>query len=348
MSKNKIDNNYISVTQQSGFKAGDEGFHINVTGHTDLKAGLIASTEKAAAANKNTFSTGTLSTSELHNQAQYKASSQSIGLGTSVTPGVPSPAGIGFGSDSDSQASTTQAGISQAHITITDDVKQKTKTGKNAAQTFAELNRNVSSDKDTSGALTNKFDATRVQNEIDAQTDITKTFGQQTAQAIGTFAQSKVKKYSDKATDLRKQAAHPDNNLSPDERQALFAQADQQTDEASKWSEGGSYRVALHTVAGGLVGHVAGAVAAGTVASAAPKLNDLQRDLTQSLKDAGASESVANLTSHLITQATVAGVGVAVGGATGNTTAGAAVGFNIDSNNRQLHPDLEFNYEVQF
>lgn len=338
-SQSKVNSDYLSVTQQSGFKAGDDGFDINVKGNTDLKAGLIASTDQAAAENKNKLSTGTLTTSDLNNKAEYEASSISVGVGTSATAGALNPAGMGFGNDGDNQTSTTKAGISQAKLTITDEEKQKQLTGKDAEQTIADLSRDVSTDKDTSGALTNKFDATRVQNEVDAQTQITQTFGQQAAQAIGTFAQSKAKEYSDKATDLRKQAANPDNNLSHDERQALFVQADQQSDEAAKWDEGGRYRVAMHTVAGGLVGNVAGAAAAATVASSAPKLNDLQRDLTQSLKDAGASESVANLASHLIAQTAAAGVGAAVGAATGNMTAGAAVGLNIDSNNRQLHPD---------
>lgn len=319
MSKSKVDSDYQSVTQQSGLKAGDDGFDINVKGNTDLKAGIIASTDQAAEANKNNLTTGTLTTSDLNNKAEYEASSISVGVGTSPGMGI-TPAGIGFGNDSDSQSSTTKSGISQANIKITDEEKQKQLTGKDAEQTVAELNRDVSTDKDSSGTLTNKFDATRVQNEIDAQTAITQTFGQQAAQAIGTFAQSKQ-------SELIKQAEKADT---PDQKQALL-------EEAEKWGEGGRYRVVMHTVAGGLAGGVAGAASAAAVAGSSDKLNELQGHISTALQKAGASEDIASLAGQLITQTAAAGVGGAVGAVAGNTASGAAVGLNVDANNRLLH-----------
>ena len=132
--------------------------------------------------------------------------------------GALNPEGMGFGNDSDSQVSITKAGMSQANIAITNEAKQKELTDKDTTQTVAELNRNVATDKDTSGALTNKFDATRVQNEVDAQTQITQTFGQQAAQAIGTIAQNQAKKHKEQAQDLKEKAADQHNNLSHDER----------------------------------------------------------------------------------------------------------------------------------
>lgn len=338
MSKSNIDSDYLSVTQQSGFKAGDDGFDIKVKGNTDLKAGLIASTDKAAEDNKNKLETGTLTTSDLNNKAEYEASSISVGVGTSPGMGI-TPAGIGFGNDSDSQASTTKAGISQANIKITDEDKQKQLTGKDTEQTIADLNRDVSTDKDTSGALTNKFDATRVQNEIDAQTAITETFGQQTAQAIGTYTQRKAEEYKKQAGDLIGKATDPNNGLTNDQRQALLAEAKQHTDEAEKWDEGGRYRVAMHTIAGGLVGNIAGAVSAAAVAGAAQKLNDLQAHIADSLKDAGLPKDMANLASQLVTQTAAAGVGAVAGAATGSTVTGTSVGLNVDANNRTFHQE---------
>ena len=41
VSKSKAKGDFASVTEQSGIKAGDGGFQINVTGNTDLQAGEI-------------------------------------------------------------------------------------------------------------------------------------------------------------------------------------------------------------------------------------------------------------------------------------------------------------------
>lgn len=45
--RSSVDGNYASVNEQSGIKAGDGGFQINVKGNTDLKGAKIASTDKA-------------------------------------------------------------------------------------------------------------------------------------------------------------------------------------------------------------------------------------------------------------------------------------------------------------
>lgn len=117
--------------------------------------------------------------------------------------------------------------------------------------------------------------------------------------------------------------------IDPAKQAALLA-------EARNWSEGGSYRIAMHTAVGGLVGGTSGALGAGASAAAAPLLNDLQTNLTQALKQAGANDSVATLAGQLIAQGTAAGIGVI---ASGGSAAGAALGLNVDANNRQLHLD---------
>jgi len=109
-------------------------------------------------------------------------------------------------------------------------------------------------------------------------------------------------------------------------------------EEQQKWEEGGAYRIALHTAVGGLSGGVQGAVGAGAAASAAPVLNDLQDSLAKGLENAGANTNVAKAAAQLITGITAAGIGSV---ASGGSTAGAATVFNMDSNNRQLHPTEE-------
>jgi filamentous hemagglutinin len=53
--KTAINSNYQSVTQQSGIKAGDGGFDIQVAGNTNLVGGAITSTQKAIDEDKNSF-----------------------------------------------------------------------------------------------------------------------------------------------------------------------------------------------------------------------------------------------------------------------------------------------------
>ena len=57
--KSNIHADHASVNEQAGIYAGDEGYDINVN-HTDLKGGLITSTQKAEDEGKNRFSTGTI------------------------------------------------------------------------------------------------------------------------------------------------------------------------------------------------------------------------------------------------------------------------------------------------
>ncbi len=95
--------------------------------------------------------------------------------------------------------------------------------------------------------------------------------------------------------------------------------------EAEKWDDGGLYRVALHTLVGGLSGNLEGALGAGTSAATIPKLGEL-------LKDAGMP---ATLKQALI-MATATAIGNAVGG-----TAGAGAALSEATNNYLTHNDVE-------
>ena len=297
-SQSKIDSNFASVTEQSGIKAGDGGFQINVQGNTDLKGAVIASTQAAVDQDKNRFSTGgTLTTSDIQNQASYDANSAGINIGTSVSmDGKLAPGGTsaGFGKDSGNAASTTKAGISGI-------------AGNKDARTG-----------DTETGIGKIFDADKVQKDINAQVQITQAFGREAPKAVASFAQNQV-------NDLRAQARQETDT---EKKAALEA-------EAKKWDEGGAYRVALHAATGALAGGAPGALGAGAVAGAAPLLDQLQQSVQTALTDAGANETLAKVAGQLVAQGTAAGLGSAV---SGGRTAGAAMGFNVDANNRQLHP----------
>jgi filamentous hemagglutinin len=173
--KSNIDSNYASVTEQSGIKAGDSGFTVNVQGNTDLKGGAITSTQAAIDQNKNSFNTGgTLTTSDIQNKASYEAKSVSVSISAGGTP-LPNQglaaalSGAGMGKDSGSTSSTTTAGISG----IAGDTAKR--TGDNA-QGIGKI-----------------FDADKVRQEIQAQTKITQEFSKQASTAIASYSDQQKK-----------------------------------------------------------------------------------------------------------------------------------------------------------
>lgn len=92
--------------------------------------------------------------------------------------------------------------------------------------------------------------------------------------------------------------------------------------EAAKWAEGGEYRVALHAAAGALSGGVAGALGAGASAALMSHLADAIGEMHLSLP---------------VAQALAAVTATAIGGIAGGA-AGATSAYNVELNNRQLHP----------
>ena len=238
-SSSKTKSDYANVAEQSGFKAGDGGFQVNVKGDSDLKGGTITSTDKAVQENKNTFTTGgQLTTSDIQNSANYSAKSVGATVGTSqANDGTFKPAGnsAGIGSDKGSASSTTQAGISGI-------------AGNKTARTG-----------DAETGINKIFDAEKVQKDIDAQVLITRTFGAEASKAVGDYAS--------KQTTQLKFAAEQESD--PTRKQALL-------DDAAKWDEGGLYRTLAHTAIGGLTGGAAGAAGAGAATAFNEDLNNRQ------------------------------------------------------------------------
>jgi len=197
VSKSKIDSDYASVTEQSGIKAGDGGFKINVQGNTDLTGGAITSTQAALDENRNRFTTGgTLTTSDIQNRANYSAKAVGVNLGTGVSlDGKLAPQGTsaGLGRDSGNASSLTQAAITGI-------------AGNKEART---------GDKET--GIGQIFDADKVQKEINAQVQITQTFGREASRAVDDYTEKQM------STLRERYAAETD----PEKQQALQAEVDQ-------------------------------------------------------------------------------------------------------------------------
>ncbi|WP_423761292.1 hemagglutinin repeat-containing protein [Burkholderia sp. NLJ2] len=255
----KMNSDYASVIEQSGIKAGDGGFQVDVKGDTDLKGGVIASSEKAVQDNLNSLTTATLTHSDIENHASYDASSIGLSGGYGGTigkdqkgtannvnpvPGTSLPKGDGglqvappvALSASGDANSTTKSGVSGGTLTITDGTKQQQLTGQTAAETVASINRDTSN---TGGALAPIFDKEKIQ----AGFDITSQFINQ----AGTFVANRAAE-----ADAAKAAAN-NPKLTPEQRAAAQQRADELN---ANWGPGGTYRqvmTALSVAAGGNV-----------------------------------------------------------------------------------------------
>ncbi|UVH55055.1 hemagglutinin repeat-containing protein [Variovorax paradoxus] len=320
----KADGIFISPNTQSGIKAGDGGFDVNVKGNTNLAGAVIESTQAAIDNSKNTFSTGgALTMTDLQNLSRSSGSSYSVGASVSLgytTPSDPNPSwdpkegqaavppgrGAGLGSYSgNNQDSTTKSGISG----IAGD--QSVRTG----------------DASSAGTLIKDWNTQDIIKNVQAQAALTQEFNTNASRAVGTYADQQTRKYEfakDQAQLAQQVLNNPD--ATPEQRQ----QAQQVLDGANSimnaeqgnydtWKEGGVGRIVAHTIVGALGGGVDGALGASTTALAAPMIDSYTAGLPSGIKDA-------------VGAAVAAGIGAAAGGATG-----AASGYSQDVNNRQAN-----------
>ncbi|HDR9337760.1 hemagglutinin repeat-containing protein [Burkholderia multivorans] len=260
ISQQKMHSDYAAVAEQSGIKAGDAGYQVDVKGNTDLKGGVIASSDKSVQDGVNSLTTATLTYSDIQNHASYDASSVGISGGYGGTIGknqkgtadnvnpvagtdLPNRGGLSATppialSASDDASSTTRSGISGGSIKITDNAKQQQLTGKTADETVASVNRDTSN---TGGALAPIFDKDKIQ----AGFDITSQFINQ----VGTFVDNRMKE----ADAARKASKNLD--LTPEQRAAAEQKADQLM---ADWGPGGSYRQVLSALTAAAGGNVTG------------------------------------------------------------------------------------------
>ena len=330
-SQSKVNGEFASVGEQSGIKAGDGGFTVNVNGNTNLVGGVIAST---ATADKNSLTTQTLTQSNIQNQSNYSASGYAVsgGFGVSSNNGNNANSNstgngtgsqgsnlmaiqngsqgtsAGFSDKSGSSSGTSYAGVSAGTINITDDQKQQQLTGQTAAQAIAAINTNPKEVGVTNaGSISQQWNGQQLTSTVQANAQITAAFGSAAAKAIGAYA-------TQTANDLKAQAAVAGQNGNTDQQAQLLAQA-------ANWDEGGSYRVGLHTIVGGLTGNLQGAAGAFTSAEAMPQI-------AQAISTMGMPDTLAKGVEQVVATA----LGAVVGGGSG-----AAAGLNVEANNRQLH-----------
>jgi filamentous hemagglutinin len=316
VSQGNTDSTYRSVVEQSGLYAGQGGFDVTVKGNTDLKGGILAS---AADAGKNHLTTGTLTTSDLENKAEYSSDSSTIAgsfsMGSSVPASNPNlgpvqaphvdwsgagkaaagaltnsaiatAMGNAVPASTGSASGVTQSAIAPGTVTITDNAAQQALTGKTAEETIAALNRDTVN---ANQAIDKIFDAQKVKDE----------------QALRTLAAQTV--------------------------QQAMPMIDYQI---GNWLKGQpeAVKVAVHGLVGGLItAAVGGEFAKGAVGTAAGVGAIAMLD--HNLRDLKMDESTRNAVLQTVGMV-VAGV-VGGGGANGAAAAGAT--GMADTYNRQLH-----------
>ena len=354
-SQSKVKADHASVTEQSGIYAGEDGYQIKVGDNTDLKGGIITSGKSAEDKGKNLFQTAPLTASDIQNHSRYEGKSFGIGAsvaisGESMGQNRPADSGpgirltdaskgqnnnnaIGYGSDGDSKNSTTRSGINTRNIHITDKAGQLARTGRTAEETEARIHTGIDTETadQHSGRLKNSFDKDAVAKEINLQREVTQEFGKNAAQTTAAVSDKlgntqSYERYQAAKTLLEAKLQNTDSEAEKAAIRTSLGQVNAYLAENQSrydtWKEGGIGRSILHGAAGGLTtGNLGGILAGGGTSLAAPYLDKAAENLGP------AGKAAVNALG-----------GAAIGYAAGGNVGTAAVGANIDWNNRQLHP----------
>ena len=248
-SKGTINSHYKSARDQAGIFAGTGGFDLLVGKNTDLKGALIAS---KAPADKNKLSTGTLSFSDLENEADYSA--KSIGAAyhkygnydnmtedeknkvyntKGLAPNISMPV-------KGNASSRTTSAIAEGTIDIRE----------NPTQDISALSR------DTENAL-NELGRIFDKDDIKEKQELMGVLSSEGYRLIGDYS---LRRYQDA---IKEAAKHKKG--SEEYKKAMK--------EAARWEDGGTYKTVLHASFGGFLSSFSGAnFATGAVAGTVNEL----------------------------------------------------------------------------
>ncbi|WP_346681694.1 hemagglutinin repeat-containing protein [Megasphaera stantonii] len=282
-----MDSDYASVTQQAGIYAGKGGFTVHVEDNTQLKGAVIAS---RAEANKNELDTGSLTMENIENKAEYSADSKGITLSSAnANKNNPLGASASMGIPMQGEAgSTTYAAIADGIIKV---------AGK---ETQEQINHDTEHALNQLGEIFNRKD-------VEERQELAGLVSKEGFTLIGDLAVSKQKELLQKAMQA--------------DKEGNTTLAKQYLQEASKWQEGGEYKVLLHGVLGGVLSFMTGNGFTAGVTSAG--LNEaLQKELG----------GIGNSELHKLASALV-------GQVVSHSGAGAAIAMDATEYNWLTHSD---------
>lgn len=183
----KANSDYASVVEQSGLFAGDGGFQINVKGNTDLVGAVIGASQQAVIDKKNILVTETLTSSNLQNHMDAKATREGLSANTGMLSGKNALAKgvLGNALNADKKqvddSSVAKSAISQATVTVGDITYQPGEALRDSQGNA------VITDTDNTNRTLNKPDLAAMQAEI------------QQRQAEKTLLMSTIAMFTDEA-----------------------------------------------------------------------------------------------------------------------------------------------------
>ncbi|WP_205621496.1 hemagglutinin repeat-containing protein, partial [Dickeya fangzhongdai] len=292
LSQQILNNRYASVTEQSGIKAGEDGFAIRVGGHTQLDGAVLAS---EAGAEKNRLETGTLGWRDIANVSSYQGRGISLAASTDSMP-------VGGLLQSTGKASgTTRSAVAPGTILIRD---------ASQSQDIAQLSRDTSG---TLGAVADGFKRSEVEDRLAIQKEMT-SLG---VQAMGAYGEYKKREAATAAAQRLTQEGVPASEMESriKNSEEVRKAGESYAPGSAYWAAGTALTAAL---SGGLGGNLGGAVSG----AAAPYLAKLVKDVSDG------NEPV-RVALHTVLGAFLARTqgGSATGGALGGFTAAAASGL---------------------
>lgn len=274
---------YAQVTDQTVIKANQS--ILSVQGQGKFTGGYLITD---AGKNQTQFAQG-IQTQDIQNHLNHQGDAISVSIGvadTSNPNGKAKPAlqGLGYGKiDPVNKTSST-------HSAITDQIGLSHINTKNFKQKEVQHELNP--------IITNDFNQEQVLTELGAQVVITAESGREAPKAVAKFADRQAFQLIQNLDELN----NKNIDITSDEYQNTIKEID-------KWSEGGIYRVALHTAVAALAtGTAQGGLSAGITAYTIPKIDEY-------LKEQGFDKEIRDITLLALS----AGIGATVGSDTAST-----------------------------
>ena len=281
--KTDVDADYAQVTDQTVIKANQS--ILSVQGQGKFTGGYLITD---AGKNQTQFAQG-IQTQDIQNYLNYEGDAISVGIGVADTRspnGKAKPAlqGLGYGTITPAHKTST------THTAITDQAGLSHINTKNFKQKEVQNQLNP--------IITNDFNKEQALKELNAQVVITTEFSKEAPKAVAKFADKQAFKLIQNLDELN----NKNIDITSDEYQNTIKEID-------KWSEGGIYRVALHTAVAALAtGTAQGGLSAGITAYTIPKIDEY-------LKEQGFDKEIRDITLLALS----AGIGATVGSDTAST-----------------------------